>query len=207
MDYTDEIFTVDYDEAPEDPTGFRIEDGDPDFPLPDQISWCLRKAGEHDRRVDELKDFATREARRILAPVQEMLDANAEWLSDAVSGENAGKTFFVTKLEDWAIMDRGEHLDTPSQVKLPSGSVSTTVRHPAITVDDAAAFVEWHQGSESGPAGDDILSWKPVVSIKAIKASDEYAIAEGKVVYLPTGEMVPGLGVSELSITPKVVLA
>ena len=210
-------FQVEYDEAPIDPTGFRITDDDPEFPLMDQLSWALRKAGQHDKRIDEIKDFAQRETVRILKPVQALLDDNAAWLADSVSGEERERTFFVTKLEDWAVSDRVTHLDKAQQTALPAGKVSTTVRQPAITVEDAEVFVKWYlavikqkwpetNDTATDDSRDDIVAWKPKLSMKAIRDASVFVTSAGKVIYTVTGEVVPGLGVSELTITPKVVL-
>jgi len=207
-------FQVEYDEAPIDPTGFRITDDDPEFPLIDQLSWALRKASQHDKRIDEIDDFAKREAARIMKPVQEMLDVNEQWRDDTVSGEKRERTFFLTKLEDWAIEDRATHLDQAQQTVLPSGKVSTTVRQPTITVEDAEAFVGWMLNTTEDDelitphnSEDGILSWTPKVSVKALRESDLFQIVDDKVIYLPNGEVIPGLGASTLTITPRVVLS
>lgn len=201
-----------YDEAADVTDRWEISDSD-DFPLLDQIAWCLRKASEHDRLIDEKRDLAKRERDRVLAPIKPLLDDIDAWERDAVSGDENRRQWFKERLERWAVADRETHLDKPKKVTTPSGSVSTVVRNETVELIDAEEFVNWYVTTFDVPTdvySDDVLSFSPKVNLTGLRRRHDFVIVEADgpdpkaVVFASTGELIPGLGVRQATITPKV---
>lgn len=183
----------------------------PGWTVMQQIAWALRKGSEHERTLGEYAHVAEAERKAVLASVAPLLEDIDKWFSDRASGEQRSMDWFEARLEKWAYDTRMADKETPNTVTTPSGKVSTTWSRAKIVVTDSDVFVAWLAADETdetfvepAPSADGAVTWTAKIALKNLRASPRFAMEGDKVIDVSSGEVVPGLGVSEEEIMPKV---
>lgn len=153
---------------------FRIE-------TKEQAIWALRKIAGIERNRQEARAAAQAEINRIKA-----------WLADEEKRSDQGREYLDFLLEDYHRRQLTENKKLKT-IKLPHGELQLRAQQPDFTRDNEA-LMAWAKNNRpefviSPPPPESVLNWAELK--KTLK------VVKGQAVYPETGEVVPGLVVSE----------
>ena len=142
--------------------------------------WALRKIGRANRELMRLQEAAEYET----AGIQQWLDEVSSPLARTIG-------FFESKLVEYRRRLEDENPDLPLTYKLPGGDLTRRAGRVRSTVTDSEAFTAWALANAP-----EAVALKPLTS--QLTKSDRFQpTAEGALVDTQTGELVPGVVVSQ----------
>lgn len=142
----------------------------------EKATWASRKLARYRGEVEALEQQAADEKARIDA-----------WLSDATSGARHNVAWFESLLVAYAAKLHHDDPDGPKSRKFLGGRIGRRKLPDKAEVSDDAKFVAWAFDAGCG----DLVASKP--SLSAIKKDTGLRPADGHLVHVETGEVVPGL--------------
>jgi hypothetical protein len=145
----------------------------------DAACWAMRKIGRANRELLRVEQVAEYE----IAGIRQWLDEVSSPLARTVG-------FFEAKLVEYRRRLEDENPDLPATYRLPGGDITRRAGRVRSTVTDSEAFTAWALANAP-----EAVALKPLTS--PLKSDRFTPTAEGALVDTTTGELVPGVQVSQ----------
>lgn len=149
-----------------------------------QAAWAMRKLKAARDRQTEIAAIADAERARI-----------QQWQEQASTAPHGDEMFFTGLLEQYVRRQREQ--ENRKSVSTPYGKVQSRETAPRIKVDDPDQATEWLAANGL----DSCIKTRLTVALSNVSKEARLAVMDGKVVRIDTGEIVPGLAVTDGGIS------